>query len=197
MGLFSNPICSVAPISTVVVFATDLGAAKMARKSGSVVQRLPPKTMFQTADAKLGLNGALVTFMVNESYEIEDAPEMSDADWSATLNKRFPGKKWDRWYGKTPNTIYSVVVVRKGVFVAGPKPRSKADKLTLWCMIVSTIPMACLLSVVKLADRSGDSWFFSVSTSCIAAAIYGILLGLLLSRIILGICWIVDLSRRK
>lgn len=91
----------------------------------------------------------------------------------------------------------------KDAFVAGPKPKrkpkplSKADKLTIWCMLGSAIPLACLLSVVKFADRSGDSWFFSVAVSCIAAAIFGIVLGFFLSRIILGIRWIVDLSRKK
>lgn len=99
-------------LTTVVVFATDVGAAKLARQSGSVVQRVPPKTMFQTADTQIGLGGALVTYMSNRSYEIEVAAEMSDAEWSAMLDKRFAGKKWDRWFGKTPNTIYSVVVVR-------------------------------------------------------------------------------------
>lgn len=113
MGLFSAFFGGPKQIAHVAVFATDVGAAKTARSLGSIVQRVPPRTMFQTADSQLGLNGALVTYMADKPLEVEDAPEMSDADWKQFLNARFPGKQWNRWFGKTPNTIYSVVVVTR------------------------------------------------------------------------------------
>lgn len=57
-------------IAHVAVFATDMGADKTARSHGSIVQRIPPKMMFQTADSQLDLNGALVAHMAGRSFEI-------------------------------------------------------------------------------------------------------------------------------
>jgi len=100
-------------ISKVVIFTTDLGAARFARLSGSIIQRTPPRTMIPTADAQLGLNGALLAYMEGHALEFEDAPEMDSNEWQQFLNCRFPGQEWDRWFGKTTSTMYSVVVVRE------------------------------------------------------------------------------------
>jgi hypothetical protein len=99
-------------IRQVVVFVTDVGAARFAKQSGSAVQRLPPRTMIPTADAQLGLNGALVSYMEGKPLPFEDAPEMDGTAWEAFLNRRFPGQQWQRWFGKTATAIYSVVVVQ-------------------------------------------------------------------------------------
>lgn len=49
---------------------------------------------------------------------------MSDADWNSFLNHRFPGKKWSRWFGKTPDTIHSVVAVNIAAVVK-PMPSNR------------------------------------------------------------------------
>lgn len=98
-------------IEEVVIFVTDRGAAKIAKQMGSVVQRIPPRTMIPQADTQLGLGGELVRYMEGRTMVFEDAPEMDDSRWATMLNARFPRRRWDRWFGSTPSAVYSVVVL--------------------------------------------------------------------------------------
>jgi len=98
-------------IRQVALFATDVGAAAMAKQMGSVVARNPPRTLVSTADQQLGLNGELMSYFAGRSLDFENVPDMSDAGWKDFLDRRFPGQSWRRWFGRTPSAIYSVVVV--------------------------------------------------------------------------------------
>ena len=96
----------------VAVFAVDRGAAKAARALGADVARIPPSSMFETADAALNLDGALQRFMIGRPFEIEVLPEMSGPDRMAFIRSRFMGKRWVHSEGETPTTHYTVVVVK-------------------------------------------------------------------------------------
>lgn len=98
-------------IREVALFTADVGSAAMARKQGSIVSRIPPKTLIPAADEGLKLNGALVAHFNGRDLEFENVPTMSDRQWDDFLGARFPPQTWRRWFGKTANTIYSVVVV--------------------------------------------------------------------------------------
>jgi len=106
---------NIQPKIDVVIFVTDIGAAVAAKQAGSIIQRVPPKTMIPTADAALGLNGALISHFATNPMAFEEAPMMSDPEWKAFLDQRFPAREWKRWFGKTPNTIYSVVITHPPV----------------------------------------------------------------------------------
>jgi len=97
-------------IHDVALFVTDIGFAAMARQSGSTVARTVPNKLIPSADAGLGLNGALVSYCAGRSLEIENVAKMSDQEWSRLLDARFSGRPWRRWFGKTPSAIYSVAV---------------------------------------------------------------------------------------
>lgn len=94
----------------VAVFVTDIGTAAEATRAGRQVLRVAPRTTIPTADAALGLNGALISHFADRPMTFEDAPLMSDAQWQAFLDRRLSGRPWKRWFGKTPTAIYSVVV---------------------------------------------------------------------------------------
>lgn len=115
-------------IQETVVYVTDIGAALAARQAGGAVRRVPPKTMISTADAQLGLNGSLLSYMDGRGLKLESAPEMSSAEWDAFLNQRFTGRSWRRWFGKTPTAIYSVVVVFDASSVGATQAPADADK---------------------------------------------------------------------
>lgn len=75
------------------------------------MQRVPPKTLISTADAALELKGALISHFASQAMTFEDAPVMSDEQWKAYLDSRFSQGQWQRWFGKTPSAIFSIVVV--------------------------------------------------------------------------------------
>jgi len=54
-------------IHDVALFVTDIGFAAMARQSGSTVARTVPNKFIPSADAGLGLNGALVSYCAGRS----------------------------------------------------------------------------------------------------------------------------------
>lgn len=101
-------------ITDVALFVSDIGFAETARQHGSAIIRVPPRSTISTADAALGLGGALIEYIGNRSIDWENVPRMNDQEWSRFLNTRFPGKSWRRWFGKTPSAIYSVVVIESG-----------------------------------------------------------------------------------
>jgi hypothetical protein len=99
------------PFTAVQLFVSLRGAAKAFQDGGSVVRMNPPEHMIATADAQLGLRGQLAAYCVQRTLDAETVPKMDNAQWQELLDRRFPGQRWDRWFGKTPNAIYSVVVV--------------------------------------------------------------------------------------
>ena len=101
-------------ISQVHLFITNIGWAKSAAKTGASVSHIAPRELIPRADADLGFDGALISYMSARGgvNTFEEIPEMTDQEWESFINRRIPpGCYWYRFFGQSPSAVYSVVAV--------------------------------------------------------------------------------------
>lgn len=102
------------PIKQVQLFASNIGEAKILASRGVGVGHMAPKQLFPRADSEMGFNGRLVSYMQSRDClnRFEPVPEMSEEEWVCFINKRIPpGWFWQKWSGRTPTCIYTVLVL--------------------------------------------------------------------------------------
>ena len=102
------------PIKQVLLFASNIGEAKILASSGVGVQHMAPKELFPRADIEMGFGGTLVSYMSSRDLlnKFEVVPEMSEEEWVYFINKRIPpGWFWQKWTGRSPTCIYTVLVL--------------------------------------------------------------------------------------
>ena len=105
------PVPSRERIRSVTLFVVQKASGKAIGESTGVAGVLDMPDFFPAADSKMGLDGALVDFIVRRGYESVHVDEMSDPQWIEFLKPRFSGQRFRNWRASTSFHYYVIVVV--------------------------------------------------------------------------------------
>ena len=108
----ANPESSSLQIVNVLLFFSPLGPLQDDVAAGRVVVRgVAPRELVPKADAKMGLDGALVSWVAERSPSFEQIPYMEREQLSELLRTRADyANRIEVYRAKTPDTYYTVVV---------------------------------------------------------------------------------------